>query len=175
MENPTDDGNDGRYPDGCPVLTPFPVTDEEIAGGRASWPWLPATILSQCGPDEWELVLEAPGAIKAAGDGTGDDLYPVVFRDRSEIRLPDPAVGELREIFFREHGDAVNGRDEHDLDQLRWHWDTAYLIHRLGGRWVAQRRDSRETISSDTAAGLLEAITRDYQARPVARRNGGGQ
>jgi len=66
-------------------------------------------------------------------------------------------------------------RDEHDLDELRWHWGEAYLVHHLGGRWVAQRRDSRETISADGAAGLAEAIARDYQARPVARRNGGGE
>jgi hypothetical protein len=66
-------------------------------------------------------------------------------------------------------------RDERDLDELRWHWSTAYLIHHLGDRWVAQRRDSRETISAPTAAGLGELITQDYAARPVARRNGGAE
>jgi hypothetical protein len=45
-----------------------------------------------------------PGAIQTAEDGSGDDLYPIVFRDASEIRLPGPTVEELREIFFREHG-----------------------------------------------------------------------
>ena len=66
-------------------------------------------------------------------------------------------------------------RDEHDLDELRWHWGEAYLVHHLGGRWVAQRRDSRETISAGTAAGLLDKIQADYRARPVARRDGGGE
>jgi hypothetical protein len=64
-------------------------------------------------------------------------------------------------------------RDEHDLDELRWHWDTAYLIHHLGDRWIAQRRDSRDSMSADSAAGLRDLIVADYNARPVSRRNGG--
>ena len=101
MQDPTDDGNDGRFPDGLGVLTTYPVTDEQAQGDRASWPWLPAAIISQCGPDEWSLVIEAPAAIRT---GDGEPCYPVVFRDATEIRLPDPTVEELREIFFREHG-----------------------------------------------------------------------
>jgi hypothetical protein len=32
------------------------------------------------------------------------------------------------------------------LDELRWHWGDAYLIHyfETAGRWVAQRRDSHD-------------------------------
>ena len=101
MQTLDDDGNDGRYPDGLGVLTPYPVTDEQAQGDRASWPWLPATVISQCGPDEWEVCIEAPAAVTLDG---GEPCYPVVFRGSSEIRLPDPAVEELREIFFREHG-----------------------------------------------------------------------
>jgi hypothetical protein len=63
--------------------------------------------------------------------------------------------------------------DERDLDELRWHWGGAYLIARLGGRWTAQRVDSRETISADTAAGLRDLITADYEAKPVPRDGGG--
>ena len=35
-----------------------------------------------------------------------------------------------------------------DLDELRWHYGEAYLIHYLPGpgRWVAQRRDSHATL-----------------------------
>jgi hypothetical protein len=65
--------------------------------------------------------------------------------------------------------------DEHDLGELQWHWGEAYLIRRIGSRWIAQRRDSRATISAPTAAGLGELITADYAARPVARRDGGGE
>src|SRR5689334_10127288 len=61
--------------------------------------------------------------------------------------------------------------DEQDLDDLRHHWGEAYLIHRLGDRWVAQRRDkSRRAVSADSAAGLLELIRDDYADRPVRGR-----
>lgn len=100
MNDRTDDGNDGRFPDGLAVLTPFPVTDEQSDAGRDSWPWVAATIVSQCG-DEWSLVITAPEAIT---DDDGTACYVVVFRDSSEIRLPDPTVEELREIFSGERG-----------------------------------------------------------------------
>src|SRR5436305_8401080 len=98
MANDTDD-NDGRYPDGLAVLTPFPVTDAEAAGDRASWPWVTASVVEQCGPDEWTLVIEIPETGRLANGepapaGTpGDDVYyPIVFRDAGEIRPADPAV-----------------------------------------------------------------------------------
>ena len=57
-----------------------------------------------------------------------------------------------------------------DLDELRWHWGSAYLIDRFGpGRWVAQRRDSRATISADNPESLHDRIAADYQQRPVPR------
>jgi hypothetical protein len=96
----------GRFPDGLAVLTPYPVTDAEAAGDRASWPFVPATIVSQCGPDEWELTVETPAAARLedgrpAPAGTPHDeiFWPVVFRDSSEIRPADPAAEEPREIF----------------------------------------------------------------------------
>ncbi len=57
------------------------------------------------------------------------------------------------------------------LADLRHHWGDAYLIHHLetAGKWVAQRRDSRETMSADTPDGLLGKIRADYAARPVPR------
>jgi hypothetical protein len=63
----------------------------------------------------------------------------------------------------------VSDLDERDLGELRFHWGDAYLIHRLGARWVAQRRDSRSTFSASTAAALRELIVADYAARPVPR------
>ena len=67
----------------------------------------------------------------------------------------------------------MSDHDEQDLDELRHHWGEAYLIHRLGARWVAQRRDSRQAISADSAAGLLELIRADYAARPIPRKDNG--
>ncbi len=101
MQDDTDDG--GRFPDGTPVLTPYPTTDTEAGGDRASWPWLPACILAQAGPDEWSVIIEAHAAARVE-DGTGIALFPVVSRDSSEIRLPDPDVAELRAVFFPADG-----------------------------------------------------------------------
>jgi hypothetical protein len=56
------------------------------------------------------------------------------------------------------------------LDALRWHWGDAYLIHFFEpGTWVAQRRDSHETMSADSPVDLREKIVADYTAHPVSR------
>jgi hypothetical protein len=60
-----------------------------------------------------------------------------------------------------------------DLDDLRWHWDDAHLIHHLGpGTWVAQRRDSRQTLGAEDPETLRERIKADYAARPISRQAG---
>ena len=115
MAHTTDGGdyaNDGRFPNGLAVLTPYPATDTEAQGDRASWPWVTARVVSQASPDEWVLGVEIPGTARLADgtpapDGTPDDetYYPVVFRDSGEIRLPDLTVDELRDVFFP--GDAT--------------------------------------------------------------------
>jgi hypothetical protein len=60
---------------------------------RASWPWLPGSILEQCGPDEWKVRVEARELAtvedgRPAPDGTPDHelLYPCCYRDAAEIR-----------------------------------------------------------------------------------------
>jgi hypothetical protein len=60
---------------------------------------------------------------------------------------------------------------ERDLSELRRHWGSAYLIHYFWrpNLWIAQRRDTRETIKADSAESLLLAIRADYAARPVPR------
>jgi len=59
---------------------------------------------------------------------------------------------------------------EGPLDDLRWHWGDAYLIHYFaGGKWVAQRRDSHETMSAPDPGRLLDLIREDYAAHPVGR------
>jgi hypothetical protein len=58
---------------------------------------VPGTVLSQCGPDEWDVLVEA-GELATPDDGTPampgtpeDELcYPACFRDASELR---PAAG----------------------------------------------------------------------------------
>ncbi|HLN69092.1 MAG TPA: hypothetical protein VK280_17720 [Streptosporangiaceae bacterium] len=56
------------------------------------------------------------------------------------------------------------------LDALRWHWGDAYLISFFEpDQWVAQRRDNRETLRSDSPVDLRDLIYADYTARPVSR------
>jgi hypothetical protein len=106
--------NDGRYPNGSPVLVRYPsgregpvrtpageLTDVTGPGGslrgRREWPWLPGRILGQCGPEEWHIAVEARDLAELengspAPDGTPDDdlVFPDCFRDSSEIRQATP-------------------------------------------------------------------------------------
>lgn len=63
------------FPDETPVEVRFPLTKTQERGDRELWPWLPATVLEQVGPDEWAVCIDL------------DELdYPVCFRDSSELR-----------------------------------------------------------------------------------------
>lgn len=60
--------------------------------------------------------------------------------------------------------------DEVALESLIWHWGDAYAISRPEPDvWLAQRHDNRETLRSDSAEGLRDAILADYLACPVPR------
>jgi hypothetical protein len=85
--------NDGKFPDESPVEVRYPRSKQEEHGDREQWPWLPATIVEQCGPDEWYVCLVArelpvrEDGLPAADSTPGDDLFfPCCFRDSSEIR-----------------------------------------------------------------------------------------
>jgi hypothetical protein len=57
-----------------------------------------------------------------------------------------------------------------DLNELRHHWGSAYVItHPQPDVWVAQRKDDRTTLRADTPGGLRDRIVADYLARPVSR------
>ncbi len=86
--------SDGMLADETPVFVRYPRTSEEERGGRAKWPWLPGTIVEQCGPDEWQVVIEVRELAtledgSPVPEGTADDdlYYPLCFRDSSEIKL----------------------------------------------------------------------------------------
>jgi hypothetical protein len=88
-----DQDNDGRFPDDSPVEIRYPRTRREEQGDRSTWPWLPGSILEQCGPDEWyvcvevrELALLEDGRRAPRGTPGRDLYYPCCFRDSSEIR-----------------------------------------------------------------------------------------
>ena len=44
-----DEDNDGRFPDESPVEVRYPRSEQEEQGDRERWPWLPGTIVEQCG------------------------------------------------------------------------------------------------------------------------------
>ena len=53
-----DEDNDGKFPDESPVEVRYPRSKQEEQGDRERWPWLPGTIVEQCGPDEWYVCIE---------------------------------------------------------------------------------------------------------------------
>jgi hypothetical protein len=85
--------NDGRFPDDSPVEVRYPRSNQEEDGDREAWPWLPGSIVEQCGPDEW-LVCVEDRDIAVLGDGrrapkrtaSRNLCYPMCNRDASEIR-----------------------------------------------------------------------------------------
>jgi hypothetical protein len=93
MKSGTD--NDGRFTDESPVWVRYPLGSSTPADAlpREQWPWLPGSILSQCGPDEWQVIVEARElATRKDGTPVSKDTadrnlyYPICFRDASEIR-----------------------------------------------------------------------------------------
>ncbi len=94
-----DSNNDGRFPDDSRVEVRYPRTRQEEHGDRAAWPWLPGTIVEQCGPDEWQVCVEdrdvavlRDGRPAPRNTASRNLYYPMCFRDSSEIRRPPPAV-----------------------------------------------------------------------------------
>ena len=88
-----DEDNDGRFPDDSRVEVRYPRNLQEQVGHRSAWPWLPGSILGQCGPDEWHVCVEMcelavldDGSPAPAGTADGELLYPCCLRDASEIR-----------------------------------------------------------------------------------------
>jgi hypothetical protein len=74
------------FPEDSWVQVRYPLTREQAHGDRVRWPWLPGWVAARCGPDEWEICVQAP---ELATWHEGEAWYPVCFRDASEIRLPE--------------------------------------------------------------------------------------
>jgi hypothetical protein len=55
------------------------------------------------------------------------------------------------------------------LEELQWHWGSAYMITGAAGHWIAQRRDDGRTLLARGPEGLRELMIEDYGARPVPR------
>jgi len=62
-------------------------------------------------------------------------------------------------------GEAVGA-----LDELEFHWGSAYDIAVTGGMWTARRKDGRgSTLADPLPEGLRQRILADYTAMPVPR------
>ena len=72
------------YAEDDEVLVKFPLTQAQEDGDRSAWPWLPGWIARECGPDEWEVVVEDDRL--ATLDEQGDVVYPACYRDGSELQ-----------------------------------------------------------------------------------------
>lgn len=108
-DSDTGSENDGRFPNDTAVLTPYPLTPEQAHGDRATWPWLHGWIVSQCGPDEWEVCVQEPalahlddGTIPPPGTPPDECNFPVCYREASEIRPAAPTLEEMQAIFTQE-------------------------------------------------------------------------
>ena len=92
----SEDGPAAVFAEDMAVTVKFPRTKEEERGDRAAWPWLPGTIVQQCGPDEWQVCRRGHGRGRAQGrqpahpPHAGEQaVLPAGFRDASEIKLRD--------------------------------------------------------------------------------------
>ena len=72
------------FPEDSWVEVRYPLSSEQKNADRDGWPWLPGWVVAECGPDEWEICVQAP---PLAIQHEGEAWYPVCFRDSSEIRL----------------------------------------------------------------------------------------
>jgi len=87
-----DEDNDGKFPDESPVDVRYPRSAQEEQTDREQWPWLPGTIVEQCGPDEWyvcievrELAVLQDGRRAPRGTASRNLYYPCCYQDSSEI------------------------------------------------------------------------------------------
>ena len=90
----SEDGPAVGFAEDDAVLVKYPLTPGQEKGDRAAWPWLPGTIVQQCGPEEWQVCVEDM-SVAVRKDGSRPTprtprnrlYYPLCFRDASEIKL----------------------------------------------------------------------------------------
>jgi hypothetical protein len=80
--------NDGRFHENCAVLVRYPRTPEQEKADRESWPWLPGSVLEQCGPDQWRICVEVreltvrEDGSKPRRNATGQAVLPLLLPGR---------------------------------------------------------------------------------------------
>jgi hypothetical protein len=68
------------------VLVRYPLSAEAERGDRSEWPWLDGVIVQACGDAEWQVVVIDE---RLAAQFQGQTVYPVCFRDSTELRPRD--------------------------------------------------------------------------------------
>lgn len=126
-----------------------------------------------------ERLAEEIENASAAGDGIrarrlADLQLEVIARMSLEFaayRPGDPlARGPLaRPAPQQEQIDRLGER--HQLELLRWHWDSGYAITLDHDGWRAERRDDGTILTENTAERLVRLIREDFAARPVPRQS----
>ncbi len=81
------DPQESPYPEDSLVQVRYPLTAVQAQGPRQEWSWLPGTVVTVCGPGEWQVCVEAD---EVSFEENGETLYPLCFRDASEIRPAEP-------------------------------------------------------------------------------------
>ena len=131
-----------------------------------------------------ERLAEEVENASAAGDGIrarrlADLQLEIIARMSLELaayRPGDPlASGKLasaklaRQRPQQEQTERLGER--HQLELLRWHWDSGYAITLDHDGWRAERRDDGAILTENTAERLVRLIREDFAARPVPRRS----
>jgi hypothetical protein len=83
-----DPEEDSPFPEESQVMVRYPLTPEQEKGPREAWSWLPGTVEQVCGPDEWQVCVELDDV---AFEENGERMFPLCFRDASEIRPANEA------------------------------------------------------------------------------------
>ena len=119
--------NDGKFPDESPVEVRYPRSKQEEQGDREQWPWLPGTIVEQCGPDEWyvcvevgELAVLRDGRRAPRGTANRNLYYPCCSRDRSEIRPRTASSGAASATRPGAGGNRDRARRPSRIPSARW-------------------------------------------------------
>ena len=55
-----------EFPEDTWVEARYPPTTGQEHGDREAWPWLPGWVVSVCGPDEWQVCVQAPGTLPSS-------------------------------------------------------------------------------------------------------------
>jgi hypothetical protein len=61
--------------------------------------------------------------------------------------------------------------EDDELAELRWHWDSAYVIRRRVSEWTALFRDDLTVLTAESADSLRQRIWDDYTSRKSAASN----